>query len=336
MDIVTHGLASLAIARGFFPRAGKAGTVAAVAAGVLADGDWISVYFGPTAFLTWHRTCFHSLLSAIFFAAVLTIVLRPILKEMKEAQGTRLSAIFAASLCAALVHVAMDACQSSGVVLLWPFSSRRFALDWLPGLDPWILAILIACIAVPELLRLVSSEIGAKEKRPRGQTGAWIGLALLALYVGVRGTLHSNVVAALESRTFHGEAARRARAFPESLSLITWHSVVETESALDEIEVNAAATSTLDADLGVQLFKPQSSPTLDKAQKTGVARRFLAIAQIPKASVEKTEAGYLVVVRDLRYAASGETTHEIAALIELDFNNNVTSEELVWARDLPH
>jgi membrane-bound metal-dependent hydrolase YbcI (DUF457 family) len=335
VDIVSHGLASFAVARGFFPRSGKVAMVAAIAAGVLADADWVCVYFGPSAFLTWHRTCFHSILSAVLLAIVLAAIFRPILKEMKEPQAPRLLPVFLAALCTSVLHVAMDACQSSGVMLLWPFNSRRFALDWLPDLDPWILTILVACIAVPELLRLVSSEIGAKEKKPRGQTGALIGLAFLVLYTGARATLHSNALAALESRTFHGEAARRAAALPESLSLVAWHGIAETESALDEMEVDAAATGTLDADLSQQLFKPQGSPALERAEKTAVARRFLGIAQMPKAGVEKTNSGYQVVFRDLRYAASGERAREIAALVELDFNNAVTSEQLVWARDLP-
>lgn len=358
MDIVTHGLASLAVVRGFSPRAGKVVTVVAVAAGIMADADWISVYFGPAAFLTWRATYTHSLLIAAAVCAIPPAILlvgllwgglgfdlppnNPIpenpaaLKELLlRSYSPKIVLTFAPALCAAFLHVAMDACQSEGVTLLWPLSSRRFAFDWLPSLDPWILLILVACIAVPELLRLVSSEIGAKEKKPRGQTGALIGLALMVLYIGVRGTLHSNVLAALRSRTFHGEAARRASAFPESLSLLTWHGLVETESALDEIEVNALAAPSLDADSSLRLFKPQTSPALEAAKNTRVAKQFLAIAQIPKASVEQTATGYRVVIRDLRYAASGETAHEIAALIELDLSNKVTSEELIWARDLP-
>ncbi len=65
-----------------------------------------------------------------------------------------------------------------------------------------------------------------------------------------------------------------------------------------------------------------------------MAKRFLAAAQIPRASVGKIETGYAVVLRDLRCAASGDTTHEIAAYIELDRNSQVTDQELVWARDL--
>jgi hypothetical protein len=325
----------------------------AVVAGTIANIDWFSSYFGPSAYLVWHGTYAHSILAAILISLVFpAILLARIVKggqaiaaevpkgnaDSFDVRGMRVLILgtFLMPLCAALLHIAMDACRSSGVMLLWPFSSARLAADWLPSLDPWILTILIACIALPELLHLVSSEIGAKSKKPRGQTGAIVGLALVFVYVGARAILHSNVVALMESRTFHGETPRRASAFAESLSILTWHGIVETESALNEIDVDASASEAFDADSSVRQFKPDPSPALDAARNAAVARRFLATARIPKASVEKTEAGYLVVLRDLRYEAAGETAHEIAAVIELDPNNKVTSQELVWARDLRH
>ncbi len=358
MDIVTHGLASLAVARGFFPRAGKLATASAVVVGVAADVDWVSNFFSPSVFLNWHGTYFHSILAAIlysilpviFFAALGSLwggVIVPVgrLKEDEAASDDpkvwrrfafRRSVAYglAAPFSCALLHIAMDACQSGGVMLFWPFSSRRFAADWLPGIDPWILTILIGAIAIPELLRLVGSEIGSKSKKPRGQTGALIGLALVLVYVGARATLHSNAIALLGSRAFHGETARRAWAYPEPLSPLAWHGVVETESALDEIDVNVAAAGDFDPDFSVRIFKPEPSPVLEAARSTITASRSLATAQIPAASVNKTEAGYTVILRDLRYAASGETQHEVAAYLELDRNNQVTSQELVWAREL--
>jgi membrane-bound metal-dependent hydrolase YbcI (DUF457 family) len=316
----------------------------------------LSNYFGPSAFLTWHSTFTHSILLAVIISGVFPAILlaavlwgglgidvklqkdeaipddpRPI---RNRALRNVLAPLFLVAFLAALLHIAMDACQSGGVALFWPISARRFAANWLPGIDPWILSILVAAIALPELLHLVGSEIGAKAKKPRGQTGAVVGLALVLLYVGVRATLHSNALATMESRTFHGETPRRASAFPESLSLLTWHGIVETDSALNEIDVNAASSNTFDPDASLRIFKPEPSPTLDAARNTSDARRFLQMSQIPKASLEKTEAGYVVVLRDLRYAATGEIQHEVAALIELDLNNKVTSQELMWARNL--
>jgi inner membrane protein len=320
-------------------------TAGAVFAGTIANIDWLSYYLGPSAYLTWNHTYLHSILAALVIPTILpAIPLAAIVARRKPAPGDMgarqnlLGRLFPTAflllLCAALLHIAMDACQSCGAMLLWPFSAKRFAVDWLPGIDPWILTILILTIAVPELLHLVSSEIGAKEKRPRGQTGAIIGLVMLLAYVGVRATLHSNILAMMNARTFHGETARRVSAFPESLSILTWHGVAETAGAINEIEVNVAAGSTFDPDTSLRIFKPADSPALDAARNTAVARRFLATAQIPKASVEKNETGYVVVLRDLGYAARGETEREVAARIELDPNNKVRSEELVWARDL--
>ncbi len=321
----------------------------AVLAGTIADIDWLSNYFGPSAFLSWHGTYAHSILAAVLVSAIFpAILLATVLKRGLgvavpkgqavsfdgHAMGVLIRGAFLVPLCAALLHIAMDACQSDGVALFWPFSPKRLETDWLPSIDPWILTILIACIAVPELLHLVTSEIGAKAIKPRGQTGAIVGLGMILIYVGVRATLHSNVLALMQSRTYHGETAQRTSAFPESLSVVTWHGVVETETALTEISANAASTDTFDPDVSMRLFKPEQSPALDAARNTAVAKRFLATAQIPKASLEKTEAGYVVVLRDLRYVATGETKREIAAVIELNANNKVTSQELVWARDL--
>jgi len=325
----------------------------AVIAGTIANIDWFSSYFGPSAYLAWHGTYTHSILAAILISAVFPAIFSARLLKgglgvpAEVSKGNAVSfgvramrvlilGTFLMPLCSALLHIAMDACQSSGEMLLWPFSSKRFAADWLPQIDPWILTILIACIALPELLHLVSSEIGAKSKKPRGQTGAIVGLALVLVYVGARATLHSNVLALMESRTFHGETPRRVSAFPESLSILTWHGVAETESALNEIDVDAASGDAFDADSSARQFKPDPSAALDAARNTVVVRRFLATAQIPKAGLEKTEAGFVVVLRDLRYAAASDTQHEIAAVIELDPNNKVTSQELVWARDLRH
>lgn len=357
MDIVTHGLASLAVVRGVFPRADRHVTVFAILAGTIADIDRLSSFEGPASFLAWHGTYLHSILAAlVIFAAipagpVARMVLHrqrssvPHQPDVPNVQGEAISssqpirrgvfaAAFAAPACAALLHIAMDACQSDGVMLLWPFSTKRFAADWLPAIDPWILTILIGAIALPELFHLVNAEIGSRSKKPHGRTGAVLGLALVFAYIGARGMFHTNAVALMESRTFHGEAARRASAYPESLSLITWHGIAETESALNEIDVNAFAAATFDADTSVRVYKPQPSPALEAARNTRAAQQFLAIAQVPKATVEKTDVGSVVILRDMRYAAAGETQREIAALIELDPDNKVTSQELVWARDL--
>jgi LexA-binding, inner membrane-associated putative hydrolase len=328
----------------------------ALLAGTIADMDWLSKYFGPSVFLGWHGTYIHSILAAVLISGLFPAILAAAvlwgglgidvdvrmgkaisndLRPMRNLAFRKLLVpLYLALLLPALLHIAMDACQSEGVALFWPFSTKRIGADWLPSIDPSILVILIGAVALPELLHLVSSEIGAKAKKPRGQTGAIIGLVLLVAYVVVRATLHSNALAMMKSRTFHGEAPRRTAAFPETLSLVTWHGIVETERSLNQVTVDVAGSGSFDPDTSMRIFKPEPSLELDAARNTGTATKFLAVARFPKATVEKTEKGYVVLLRDLRFAASGETQHEIAATIRLDDAGKVTSDELVWARDL--
>ena len=70
---------------------------------------------------------------------------------------------------------------------------------------------------------------------------------------------------------------------------------------------------------------------LEAAEKTKAAERFLSFAQFPKATVETAPSGTVVVLRDLRAAATDETSRELTAVIRLDRSNQVTSQAIAWA-----
>jgi membrane-bound metal-dependent hydrolase YbcI (DUF457 family) len=330
MDVGTHALASFALMRATFPRVPRPLWPAVIVAGIAANADGISAAFGPAAYLEWHLTFLHSLLAAVFLAALCALLYRVLAPESLRKLFSP-AAVLVLTLLAPCLHLAMDTCQSDGLSLFWPISTRRIAADWLPTLDPIILAILIAAILLPELLRLVSAEIGAKEKKPRGQTGAIIALSLIALYVGARATFHSNAIGALDSVTYRGELPRRVAAYPISTSLFTWNGLVETESALHEITVNVG--SGLNPDAGITLHKPEASPLLETARSAPSAVAFLRVARFPKATIEKTETGFRIDLRDLRFAAVGESERELLAIVELNPADLIVNQELVWARD---
>jgi membrane-bound metal-dependent hydrolase YbcI (DUF457 family) len=305
----------------------------ALATGAIADLDEISAVFGPAVYLNWHRTYMHSLLTAILLAVLLALSYRFFAPQDLQSRFSSI-AIFALTLLAQCLHLLLDVCQPDGVLLFWPFSAAPIAEDWLTFVDPVILAVLVAAILLPELFHLVSDEIGAKDKKPRGQLSAVIALAVIALYIGARATLHSNVVAVLDSRTYHRELPRRVAAFPISTSPFTWNSIVETESALHEITVSVAQSSSFNPDASVTIHKPEASPVLDTARRDSLAIAFLKVARFPKATIEKTETGYRVELQDLRYAAAGESSREIAVLFELNSAGKIVHRELIWAGDL--
>src|ERR1700674_364494 len=333
MDLSTHVLASFALTRAAFPRAPRSVLPVACAAGIIADVDGISALFGPSAYLNWHRTYTHSLFAAVLVAVLFAVVYRFVAPQQLQSRFAVL-AIFVLTLLAQCLHLLLDVCQPENVLLFWPFNAAEIAEDWLTFVDPVILSVLVAGILLPLLFRLVIDEIGARDKKPRGKVGAIIALVVIALYIGARAMFHANAVAALDSRTYQGELPHRVAAFPVSTSPLRWNGIVETESALHEITVSVAPGASFNTEVSVTIHKPEASPALDAARNAPIALAFLRFARFPKATIEKTEAGYRVQLQDLRFAAAGSSRREIAAFFELDSAGKIVRQELVWARDL--
>jgi membrane-bound metal-dependent hydrolase YbcI (DUF457 family) len=332
MDVGTHALASLTLTRALIPRAPLAVWMLIVVAGTLADVDALSAIFGPSAYLDWHRTLMHSNVAWAVTGLILGLVYLLIRRKGTPAKISA-AAVLSGVFLSGFLHLAMDACQADGITPFWPFNGSRVATDWLAGVDPWIIAILLAALLLPELSRLVSDEIGARSKGPRGRVGAILGLILVIFYVGVRANFHANALAAIQARTYRGESPRRSGVYPESVSIFTWRAIVETDHALQELTIDATPGASFDPENGTTLFKPEPSPILDSAQNSDAAKKFLRIASFPKASIEKIPEGYAVQIRDLRCAVSGETRHEVIAVIQTNSNGKVTQDELEWGRD---
>jgi membrane-bound metal-dependent hydrolase YbcI (DUF457 family) len=347
MDIFTHALVSAAAALVIVPKAPRLSWIPVVLAGTIADADELSAFVSPSAYLTWHRTYTHSIATAIVFAVVLTVLYviaqtNSVTTSSAPAASSAspptphqsLAKFFQALQSITLLHIALDASQSDPIAALWPFSSRRIAANYLPEIDPYVIAVLLLGLLLPELLRLVSNEIGSKSKTPRGRTGATISLSVLIIYVAARSVLHSNAATAIDSRSYRNESPRRSAAYPDSTSLLTWHAVVETQSALHQFTLNATQGSAFDPQNTVVLFKPDPTPYLDTARNSAAAKKFLASAQFPKATVEKKTDGYEVQIRDLRNAATSNTNHEVSAVIQTDANGRLLDDSLAWTKDL--
>jgi membrane-bound metal-dependent hydrolase YbcI (DUF457 family) len=346
VDPATHALFSFALARGFFPRRPWAFYLALVLAGTLADLDLLTLFFWPRAYLSGRFTWTHSIVGTLAVIGIAGLVgwwfqskSGPLRKAGPTDAGSAAPVAYfsiesLAITISAILHVVLDLASSSGVAALWPLRQTRYAWDILPSTDPWILVLLLGGLLLPELFRLVSSEIGAKDKAPRGRRGGLIALALIAFYVGARATQHGNAVAQLDAHTYRGESPRRLAAFPDSLSLFTWHGVVETTSQICTADVPASSGSRFDPDSAVCVHKPEPSPALTTAQQTDAARQFLQAARFPKASVGSTEEGTEVVLRDVGDAAQQNSRFALAARVLLNPSGQAISQSIVWASDV--
>ena len=328
MDVLTHGLASYSVTRAAFPGASRVTLLAAILGGVAADLDQASAYVGPSAFLAWHRTATHSILGTLGIVAAFFAVASLLTRNKANADTIR--TVFLAVLAACSLHVAMDLTQNESVQILWPFRAPRYSADWVARFDLWILLIFLAGALLPQLLALVTEEIGAKSKAPRGRIGAILALLAVFIYIGARFVLHGNAVAMMEARTYRGELPRKVAAFAESDSPFHWRGLVETERAFHDLDLNLASGSSFNPDASVVYYKPEASASLDAARTAESVRRFLAAAKFPKATVEKNSTGYRVQLRDLAKQQEARSGPRVIAIVEINPSAKVLSDELAW------
>jgi membrane-bound metal-dependent hydrolase YbcI (DUF457 family) len=338
VEPITHALTSLAIARAAQKRLPRWGTAMVVVSGVAADLDFASYVGGPGAFLRFHRVVLHSLAGSAVMCCAIAWAFFAAAKRIPPKGGSpgglpalRYVPAFAACAIGAGGHLLLDLGSGIGVQLLWPFHSGWDAWDLVANLDPWILIVLAAGLLLPQLFRLVSEEIGDRKEKAKGLTGAIVTLALVFAYGGARASLHSRAIDLLLSREYHGREPLSAGVFPLSSAPFEWHGVAMTDSTIETVEVPLGPGKEFDPDRSLTHYKPEDSPALEIAQKTGVAETFLGYARFPLASVIRVEDGYRVEVHDLRFDSSNTSWDNIFVRVDMDSALRVTRKEFDYA-----
>jgi inner membrane protein len=339
VEPVTHALASLALARAGQRRLPRFGTAMMVAAGLAADLDYASYFGGAGAFLRLHRAALHSLPGAAVIgcatAGAFCAIDRKSAKKSTAAGHSApaplsFAAAFIVSAIGAVGHMLLDLASGTGVQLFWPFHVRLYAWNIVTNFDPWILIALIAGLLLPQLFRLVSEEIGDRKKRMRGRTAAIITLALLAVYLGGRATLHSEAVDLLLSREYRGQVPLAAGAFPSS-SPFDWRGVVVTDNTIEEIDVGVEPGARFDPDRSLTHYKPDDSPALRAGQHADTTQAFLKYARFPLANVARLEDGHRFELHDLQFESGDMGPENIFARVDLDSSLHFIAEEFLFA-----
>jgi len=109
---------------------------------------------------------------------------------------------------------------------------------------------------------------------------------------------------------------------------------VETESALNLVNMRSMGGEVSYASGVTTLHKPEPSAMLAAAQSSSAAVTFVKFARFPKAVVQNEPDGYSVEIQDLKDQATEEKSRAIFADINLDKNSRVISSELQWQKDL--
>lgn len=168
MDNLTHTLIGIGLGRaGLSQKFGRGTTVVLAVASNLPDIDVGCLFVpSPLSFL-WRRTFSHCLLGAAALVVIATVLFRRYYPNLSWPVVFGLTAFGVAG------HLFCDLWNAYGVVLLWPFSWRRFSLDWIYIIDLMVWGILVASWAL-------------SRARPERTMRVWqTGLAVLAVYVAI-------------------------------------------------------------------------------------------------------------------------------------------------------
>jgi hypothetical protein len=309
--------------------------------GVAADLDYLTFFGGPATFLRFHHTFLHSLIGSVLItvATAATFFFLNEISKSKDtksppnAMRTRFAFGVALLICVAGVvsHILLDLVSGIGIQLFWPFRASWIGRELITSLDPWILALLATALLLPQLLKLVSEEIGEQKKITRGCGAAIVALTMLVLYVGASAALQRQAVDLLSSREYHGGPPLASAAFPLAGTPFTWRGVVSTDATVEELEVSLLPGREFDPDRSFARYKPEPSPALDAGENSQVAKTFLAYARVPFATVIRKEDGYRFELRDLRFAPSDTSPENIVARVDFNRNFQIQNEELRFA-----
>lgn len=138
MDPLTHALSAMLTARATQPRGDKTGQLSLTArswvgffAGMFPDIDYITLAFGSTSYLNYHRGITHSLILMPLWAGLLAWLF-----SLSSRGRYPWRAYYGVCLLSLAVHIFGDVITSYGAMVLAPFSdyklafSTTFIIDW--------------------------------------------------------------------------------------------------------------------------------------------------------------------------------------------------------------
>lgn len=298
MDVVTHALAGLAVARVTMPRWSLAAPVAVLGA-IAPDIDVIANFAGPEAYLGWRRTVTHSWIVAPLLALAVAALVRLF-------RAVSWTVAWIAAWLGMASHILLDAVTLRGVAWLWPASSAWYGRDWSVSGDPWPGVILSLAVVAPFLSGLVSGEIGAR--RSPGMGWAMVTLAGVGAYLGFRAQLHSEALAALDSRMYDGRTAARVAALPDAWNPYAWTGLVDDRLAIRRIPVDLR--EEFDPEAGPAFFAPQDEAPVKAAMRSALYQRLRPHIAWARWQVVPFGDGFEVRLEELRLG--------FAAMFELD------------------
>jgi len=286
MDPVTHIAAGVLIgqaAKDRFP-AGRALVPLAALAAWMPDIDNIVTFFGPEAYMRYHRGYTHSLLGCALLAWLLAFV------TVRLWRGVGMGRLFILFYVCALSHLFLDCITSYGTGVFLPFSDVRVSFPSVFIIDP-IYTLTLIGLAVAGFLRPAG-------RKSLAMAGLAVMLAWPALGFGVGKFVAVRTGTLLAKR---GETVTAVHVQPDAFAPLWWKVVAEEG---DEYVLT-----------GLDLFSPANLLPERRYQKAGreelealgraapVFSQYVWFTDFPVKSAITTPEGTTLTFQDLRFMA---------------------------------
>lgn len=286
MDPVTHIAAGVLIgqaARDRFPAVKALVPLSALAAW-MPDIDNIVTFFGPEAYMRYHRGLTHSLLGGAVLAWLLTML------TARFARGAKTSGLFVLFYFGVLSHLFLDCITSYGTSIFLPFSDVRVAFPSVFIIDPVYTLALIGLAAAAALRPAARKKLAV--------AGLAVMLAWPALGFGVGKAVAVQARALLAAQ---GEQPAAVIAQPDAFSPLWWKIIAEEGDGYVLTGLNVAAPGEL---LPPRRFERAGRDELERlGREAPVFSQYVWFTDFPVKSAAATPDGAAIAFQDLRFMA---------------------------------
>jgi len=318
LDNVSHSLAGWALSRAGGDRPPGGTTLALVLASNLPDIDIVLGARSDAAYLLFHRGLTHSLIGLVVLPVLLATGL-----WWGYGRRTPFAWFALLSACGVGLHLVYDVVTPWGTMLLYPFSSERFALDWLFIVDfvTWALPIVALVLSV------------TRPRRARAVTLGW--LVALFVYGSGAGLVHHRAigtVVAAERRL--GRPIAETYAFPRLGAPWRWNGAAVAPIETDEPRVSLYRVRGIPpaATAAGRIARGFDDPWVAEALAARAGQAYLWWARVPVATTEHAGGEVTVTLRDLRYSRTLLPTAETWTPFAIRFRFDARTGRLVEVR----
>ncbi|MFZ5448428.1 MAG: metal-dependent hydrolase [Thermodesulfobacteriota bacterium] len=315
MDPVTHVAAGVVCSQLVASPSRWWGALAGVIFALLPDIDYFFIFWDRLAFIRYHRGFTHSLVALPLFAVFGALAGRLL-------GGPRwFKPLFCIGVIVLASHLLLDLATSYGTQILSPFSRRRFTLDWVFIIDPYLTAVLV----IGALSALTSQFWG-----PR--LGAWF-LGAAGVYILICALYHHQALT-LARQVFRTEnpQPQTIAALPQPFTCRRWQLIAarpgEIQQAFVQLPFDAALGVKTTVIQGAAVPVPQGAdlrvPAVSYHTPSHLViqawKPVVATAVFPR-EAEKILAGYLEFARfPLLIRAQSHQGQQLLEWLDLRFS----------------